>query len=201
MAAATLENHRQTPPPWAVPLRTGVPTTNQKGVTMRALSDFLWHERDVLETVLHRLETEQALLETGRTRRLPRAAREVDTALEQLSTAELARAAEAAAATQVLGLPATASLLTIAGTAPVPWGDIFLDHRAAMRELLDQIVVLDDGRRATITAVGGVDMGTMAQADAELTDAVIELELDRLSRTAADNRGVPLRQGLLKFLA
>ncbi|WP_152192763.1 flagellar export chaperone FlgN [Georgenia satyanarayanai] len=168
---------------------------------MRALSDFLWHERDVLETVLHRLETEQALLETGRTRRLPRAAREVDTALEQLSTAELARAAEAAAATQVLGLPATASLLTIAGTAPVPWGDIFLDHRAAMRELLDQIVVLDDGRRATITAVGGVDMGTMAQADAELTDAVIELELDRLSRTAADNRGVPLRQGLLKFLA
>lgn len=168
---------------------------------MRALSDFLWHERDVLELLLHRLETERALLETGRTRRLPRAAREIDTALEQLHTAELARAAEAAAATQVLGLPATASLLTVAGTAPVPWGDIFLDHRAAMRELVDQIIDLDDGRRTTTTEVGGMDMGTMAEADAELTDAVIELELERLGRTAADNRGAAMQQGLLEFLA
>ncbi|PYG01088.1 hypothetical protein SAMN05216184_102247 [Georgenia satyanarayanai] len=169
---------------------------------MRALSEFLWHERDVLELLLHRLETERALLETGRTRQLPRAAREIDTALTQLQTAELARAAEAAAATQVLGLPATSSLRAIAGTAPVPWGDIFLDHRAAMRELVDQIIALDDGRRRTSTTrVGGMDMGTMAQADAELTDAVIELELERLGRTAADNRGTALHQGLLEFLA
>ncbi|MCM3661979.1 hypothetical protein M3148_13405 [Georgenia satyanarayanai] len=155
----------------------------------------------MLDLLLHRLETERALLETGRTRRLPRAAREIDTAIEQLQNAELARAAEAAAATQVLGLPATASLLTIAGTAPVPWGDIFLDHRAGMRKLVDQIIDLDHGRLTTTTEVGGMDMGTMADADAELTEAVIELELDRLGRSAADNRGAALHPGLLEFLA
>lgn len=167
---------------------------------MRALSDFLWHERDVLELLLHRLETERALLETSRTRRLPRASREVDTALEQLHTAELARATEAAAATQVLGLPATASLLTIAGTAPVPWGDIFLEHRAAMRELVDQILALDDGSHSAVPAAGGIAMETMADTDAELTDAVIELELDRLGRGAAEGRGAVVQQRLLEFL-
>ncbi|MBD8062723.1 flagellar export chaperone FlgN [Oceanitalea stevensii] len=168
---------------------------------MRALSDFLWHERDVLELLLHRLETERALLETGRTRRLPRAAREIDAAIAQLRTAELGRAAEAAAATQVLGLPATASLLTIAGTAPVPWGDIFLDHRAAMRELVDQIVALADGEQRATPAVGGTTMDAMADADAELTDAVVELELERLGRGAAENRGGVMQRELLAFLA
>lgn len=168
---------------------------------MRALSDFLWHERDVLDVLLHRLETERALLETGRTRRLPRASREVDAALGQLRTAELARAAEAAAATQVLGLPATATLLTIAGTAPVPWGDIFREHRAAMRELVDQIVALDTGEHRATPAVGGATMDALADADAQLTDAVIELELERLGRGAAETRGAVMQRQLLEFLA
>lgn len=64
---------------------------------MRALSDVLWRERDLLELLVHRLEVERALLETGRTARIALAARETEDVLEQYRTAELGRAAEAAA--------------------------------------------------------------------------------------------------------
>jgi hypothetical protein len=165
---------------------------------MRALSDFLWHERDVLERLLHRLETERALTETGRTRRLPLAAREVDAALDELHTAELARAAEAAAATQVLGLPATSTLHTIAGLAPVPWGEIFLEHRTAMRALVEAITALSDDRGTTAHHIAGPGMGQMA--DAELTDAVIDLELERIGRQAAESRGRAVPRQLDEFL-
>lgn len=168
---------------------------------MRALSDFLWHERDLLELVLHRLETERALVETGRTSRLPLAGREVDAALEQLRGADLARAAESAAATQVLGLPGTSSLLTVAGLAPMPWGEIFREHHTAMRELVDGIARLGDDKRPAAADVSAAGMETFADADAGLTDAVIELELERLGRQAADSRSGVLPQELLAFLA
>ncbi|TNC17597.1 hypothetical protein FHE66_09940 [Georgenia sp. 311] len=168
---------------------------------MRALSDFLWHERDVLELLLHRLESERALLETGRTARVPLASREVDTALEALDIAELARASEAVGATSVLGLGPDATLATIAQRAPAPWGEIFDQHRTALRELL-----------GGITALTGVRAGTSQDDDltaipaAELThedpaDAAVELQLQEIGRKAATARGRVLRQGLLDFLA
>ncbi|HLT83400.1 MAG TPA: hypothetical protein VKZ83_04120 [Phototrophicaceae bacterium] len=168
---------------------------------MRALSDFLWHERDVLELLLHRLESERALLETGRSARVPLASREVDAALEALRTVELARTAEAAGATQVLGLPADAPLRAIAELAPAPWGEIFAQHRDALRELV-----------AAITELTGVQAGTSQEEElppvpaAELTheepnDAVIELQLQDIGRKAATARGHVLQQGILDFLA
>lgn len=168
---------------------------------MRALSEFLWHEYDVLELVLHRLETERALRETGRVRRLALAGREVEDAIEKLRTAELGRATEAAAATEVLGLPATANLRTIADLAPVPWGGIFLEQRAALRELVDAIIALDDGLSPASPEIEGPGPGVLGDADAAVTDAVIELELDRIGRQAAEVRGPTMREALLEFLS
>lgn len=168
---------------------------------MRALSQFLWHEHDVLELVLHRLETERALRETGRTRRLAQAAREVEDALGELRTAELARVTEAAAATEVLGLPATASLRSIAGLAPVPWGGIFLEQRAAMRELVDAIIALDADLPPVSPEIEGPGPGVLGDADAAVTDAVVELELDRIGRQAAEVRGTTMGEALLEFLS
>lgn len=168
---------------------------------MRALSEFLWHEHDVLELVLHRLETERALRETGRVRRLALAGREVQDAVEKLRTAELARVTEAAAATEVLGLPATSSLRTIAGLAPVPWGGIFLEQHAAMKELVDAIIALDDDLPPASPEIGGPGPGVLGDADAAVTDAVIELELDRIGRQAAEVRGPTMREALLEFLS
>lgn len=186
---------------------------------MRALSEFLWHERDVLELVLHRLETERALLETGRTTRIALAAREVDAALDQLRTAELARVTEVTAATQVLGLPADSTLRTIAGLAPVPWGDIFLEHHTALRELVDAITAAT-GDAASPTAEGEEFLDSLREdlearrngvsghaaeepdvSDSELTDAVIDLQLQEISRQAAEARGIVLQQGLVDFLS
>lgn len=165
---------------------------------MRALSDLLWHERDLLELVLHRLETEHALLETGRTRRLALAAREVDDAVEQLRTAELARAAEAADAAQVLGLPADSTLATIGGLAPVPWGQIYVGHLASMRGLVTEITALT---AATPPGAPAADLGALDDAGGELTDAVVEVELERMGRQAAELRGPVIPRELLDFLA
>src|SRR5690606_42090231 len=87
---------------------------------MRALSDVLWRERDLLELLVHRLEVERALLETGRTARIALAARETEDVLEQYRTAELGRAAEAAASARALGRPEDASPADLAQAAHGP---------------------------------------------------------------------------------
>lgn len=168
---------------------------------MRALSDFLWHERDVLELLLHRLETEQALLETGRTARVARASREVDSALDQLRHAELARATEVTGATAALALPADAPLRQVAELAPVPWGDIFGEHHAALRELVDAITDLTGVQAGTSTDEDLSSLPAAELTDDEPTDAVIELHLQSIGRSAATARGLVLQQGLLDFLA
>src|SRR5690606_3409112 len=115
---------------------------SREGQLMRALSDVLWRERDLLELLVHRLEVERALLETGRTARIALAARETEDVLEQYRTAELGRAAEAAASARALGRPENASLADLAQAAQGPWGDILHEHRSALRELVAQVETL-----------------------------------------------------------
>ncbi len=50
---------------------------------MEDLSLILWRERELLETLLYKLEQEQLVLASGRTRWLARAAREVETVLRR----------------------------------------------------------------------------------------------------------------------
>jgi len=168
---------------------------------MRALSDFLWHERDVLELLLHRLESEQALLETGRTARVPLASREVDSALEALDLAELARASEAVGATSAVGLGPDATLLAIAEQSPAPWDEIFHQHRAALRDLVAQITALTGVQAGTSQDEDLQHVPPAERTDEDPTDAVVELQLQEIGRKAATARGRVLRQGLLDFLA
>jgi len=106
---------------------------------LRALSDLLWRERDLLESLHYRLEVEQLLLGAGRTALLPIAAREVDETLSAIRAAELARAAEVRAVAEQLGLADGASLLDIAETAPAPWEGILREHRTALLTLTSEI--------------------------------------------------------------
>src|SRR3954454_18372766 len=55
-----------------------------EGPTMEKLSQVLWRERELLETLLFKLEEEQTLLQSDRTRWLVRAAGEVDEVLETI---------------------------------------------------------------------------------------------------------------------
>lgn len=120
---------------------------------LRSLSDLLWHERDLLESLQYRLEVEQLLLSAGRTERLAIAAREVEEVLTRTRTAELARAAEVAAVATELGLPDGASLLEIAEAAPAPWDALLREHRTAFLTLTTEVATVAQSNRDLLAAV------------------------------------------------
>lgn len=106
---------------------------------LKALSDTLWRERELLEHLIFKLEVEQLILASGRTRRLALATREVEQVLEQIRTAELGRSVEVDEAARSLGLDTGASLLDLSEAAPAPWDGILLEHRAAFIRLTAEI--------------------------------------------------------------
>ena len=111
------------------------------------LADVLWRERNLLDLLLFKLEEEQLLLTTGRTRWLGHATREVDAVLEQIRAAELGRSAEAEAVALLLGVEPGASLLELSQRAPAPWDDLLRAHRDAFVVLTTEISQLADGNR------------------------------------------------------
>ncbi len=62
------------------------------------LSSVLWRTRELMELLLFKLEEEQVLLASGRSRWLAHATREVEMVLEQMRETEVIRAAHAQAA-------------------------------------------------------------------------------------------------------
>lgn len=185
---------------------------------MRALSDTLWHERDMLTLLVHRLEVERALLETNRAKRLALAARETETILADGRLADLSRATEAAASARVLGLPGDASLADIARLAPPPWDEILQEHRTQLRTLVAEITALtgslpgSEAGEPSERLLGSVrdtlddlvedaaGAESSAEADVELTEAVIELQLQEITRRAVEAREYVVQRGLEEFL-
>lgn len=121
-------------------------------MSLRALSDLLWRERDLLEALVYKLEVEQLILAAGRTARLPIAAREVEEVLERIRTAELGRATEVAAVAGELGLGPDATLLQIAEVAPAPWDGILTDHRTSFIRLTNEVATVAESNRDILTA-------------------------------------------------
>ena len=114
---------------------------------LKALSDVLWRERELLEQLLFKLEVEQLLLASGRTKRLPLATREVEEVLELIREAELGRAIEVDVAATALGQPEGVSLLNLAHASPAPWDGILLEHRGHFVRLTAEIADLSNSNR------------------------------------------------------
>lgn len=114
---------------------------------LRALSEILWRERELLEELLFRLEVEQLMLVSGKTKRLPHATRDVEEVLERIREIELGRSAEVDAAAQALGLEPGLSLLDLSRSVPAPWDGILLDHRSAFIQLTAEVSDLSVGNR------------------------------------------------------
>ncbi len=114
---------------------------------LKALSDILWRERELLEQLLFKLEVEQLFLVTGRTTRLPLATREVEEVLETFRRTELGRTMEVEEAALLLGLPSGVSLLELAQAAPAPWDVILLEHRKTFVRLTSEISELAQNNR------------------------------------------------------
>jgi hypothetical protein len=116
------------------------------------LSAVLWRERQLLELLLFKLEEEQLVLTSGRTRWLGHATREVEQVLDQIRTAELGRSIEADATARDFGLEPGSGLLALAQAAPEPWGDLLTSHREAFASLTAQIQDVAHGNRDLLTS-------------------------------------------------
>ena len=89
----------------------------------------LWHERKLLDYVIFKLEEELHLLTTGNTRDLNQVTDELETALNELPLAELARDVALSTSARDWGIPVQATLRELADRAPAePWGEIFTAH-------------------------------------------------------------------------
>lgn len=117
---------------------------------LQDVSTTLWQERNLLELLLFKLETEQLLLASGRTRFLARATREVEVVLERIREAELLRSLEVDEVAESLLLQRGCSLQELADSAPTPWNTMFADHRQAFLELTEEISALASANKELV---------------------------------------------------
>jgi hypothetical protein len=120
-------------------------------MTLTEVSNILWRERQLLELLLFKLEEEQLLLASGRSRWLAHATREVETVLAEIKRVELTRAADVEALAVSLGLSPNASLRDLAESAPSPWDSVFDDHREAFLAATQEISALAQDNRELLS--------------------------------------------------
>ena len=111
------------------------------------VSDTLWRERELLDLLLFKLDSERLLLRAGSVRWLARSTHEVDLVLEQLQLVEITRALEVDDLAAQLGLPPGATLSDLAAVAPTPWAELFRAHRTAFRSLIDEVTTLAEANQ------------------------------------------------------
>lgn len=107
---------------------------------MDELSLLLWRERDLLGTLLFKLETERLVVAAARTRWLSRAAHEVESVMAELRGTEILRATAADAVAGAVQLRANPALRELAASAREPWRTILTDHCDAFLALTREIV-------------------------------------------------------------
>lgn len=119
---------------------------------MEELSLVLWRERELLETLLFKLETEQLVLASGRPRWVARASDEVAEAVQRIRETEVLRVDAAARAAARVGLDVDSSLTALVEASPEPWKSILDDHRTAFLQLTADIAALAERNRELITS-------------------------------------------------
>lgn len=138
---------------------------------MDRLSQVLWRERELLETLAYKLDVERMVLASGRTRWLVNVTREIEGVLEDLRATEVLRATAADEAAVQVGLAPNPSLSELAEKAVEPWRAILIDHREVMTGLAQEIaetsadarVLIDAGHRSareTLLALGDASTAT-----------------------------------------
>jgi hypothetical protein len=111
-------------------------------MSLSEISNVLWRERRLLDLLVFKLEEEQLVLVSGRTRWLSHATREVETILEEIKRVELERAMAVQGSARGLGMSDTPSLRELAAVAPTPWDGIFAEHRRSLLLLAREIDVI-----------------------------------------------------------
>ncbi len=123
------------------------PIHREFDVAYSDVSNILWRERQLLELLHFKLEVEQSLLASGKTRWLSHATREIEMLIEEVKQAELARAIEVSGLCQELGVAEAPTLKTLVDVLPDPWAGIFEEHRQAFLLATQEIVGLAETNR------------------------------------------------------
>ena len=117
-------------------------------MSLSDISAALLREQALLEMLLFKLESENLLLASGRSRWLPAASREIEAVLGEIRRCELVRATLVEAEAPKLGLGRNPSLREMAQFAPEPWDDVFTHHRTAFLEIADEISLQSSANKA-----------------------------------------------------
>jgi hypothetical protein len=151
----------------------------------------LWRERELLEALLYRLELEELVMSTGRTRWLANAARDVDEAAAAMRETEVLRAVAAGEAAEAAGLPPNSSLADLIAAADEPWRSILVDHRDAFMSLTDEIARVAQTNRALIVAGLRATQDTLLGVDHQAATYTAAGAVDRgESRSAVVDRSL-----------
>jgi hypothetical protein len=144
------------------------------------VSNILWRERQLMQLLLFKLQTEQLILTSGQTRFLADATREVEMVINELKESELMRAVAVDSLAAEMGLGPSPSLRELAAVVPAPWDNILEEHRKAFLADTQEIFalaqtnreLLAQGHKAArdalewLTNNGSEAAGADAQADA-----------------------------------
>jgi hypothetical protein len=137
------------------------------------LSTLLWRERELLEMLVFKLEEEQLLLTSGRSKWLHHATREVEQVLGHLRTTGIERTVEAASVAGGWGLPEDATLRQLAEGAPDEvWRDVLLSHLTALTTLTAQIADVRDTNLGYLRAATRATQETLAAVGTAAADPV-----------------------------
>jgi hypothetical protein len=135
-------------------------------MSMHELSALLWKERELLETLLFKLDEEQLVLTTGKTRWLERAARETEQVTGRLRDVGLARTVEVAAVARDWGGSQDATLRDLVALAPDDvWREILESHLRGLLALVGQITVLRDQNLRLLRAASRETQEAIASLD------------------------------------
>lgn len=119
---------------------------------MEKLSLILWRERELLEQLAFKLELEQLVLASGRTRWLAQTTNDVEDVLVQIRETEVLRAVAADEAAAEVGLAPNPALSALADAAEEPWSTILRDHRTAFLAITADIRSISETNRGLLAA-------------------------------------------------
>lgn len=121
---------------------TTSPPSDATLAALSGLSAGLWRIQELLELLTYKLEVQNVLIETGRSRWMGRSTREIELVLTQMREAELMRAVEAGPVCEALGLSPDTPLSEIALAAPAPWNQVLDEHRASLTAATSELSLL-----------------------------------------------------------
>jgi len=132
------------------------------------LSMRLWHERELLEMLLFKLEVQQLLLTAGSGRWAQFATREIEQVLDRLRTTGIARVVDAAGVAEEWGASESATLRELIDHAPsTAWAEVFTDHMRVLTQLVAEIGQLRDTNLQQLNAVLRATQETIAGLGAD----------------------------------